>query len=515
MPNALGRDDLNETWEKFWASNGERLIWSSWIEKYSDYIHPTYTGNSIEQLNDSTPMNTDSNNFSFEQNTDTVIDNNNKIINSTEIIVSSCSPAANVVEMTDEGWNPLSPINSMDDNTWNTYRVPLCENDSLLSPRCESVTSSIPLTIGTTDSMTNVTQMTVSSYEFCGRGRADDGGSNSRMPSESSQLSGSVSSPDIGTSSISSMSQPLENGDDVNTAYLLDDTDTTMDVDQYWQILWHKHFQEQYVKHYKLFIENVRPIANKQCDISSSLRSPNTYNYSVFKYAQGTYDEFDEKESGSKNKMNKKNQGNIQQECLPSLVSNLNIHQSNDISSPALSNADTIILIPPTKIITASTNVIDVNSCVGSAGECVTDAGNTDCKSANSKDNVDEVDFTSQLLAMGLPTEFGRSLRDSGGDGDKPPDDDKPINLKRRHESDTEEPPVTDRIKAAFLLMGFSFNDKPDQDNSSNNNIIGEVVYRKKHIRLHNRNLKMKHNKPVHIYFDDDGNEIQKINEVS
>lgn len=51
--------------------------------------------------------------------------------------------------------------------------------------------------------------------------------------------------------------------------------------------------------------------------------------------------------------------------------------------------------------------------------------------------------------------------------------------------------------------MGYSYDDEVGS-------LSGEVVYRKKHIRLHNRILKMKQHKSKHIYFDDDGNEVQE-----
>lgn len=63
--------------------------------------------------------------------------------------------------------------------------------------------------------------------------------------------------------------------------------------------------------------------------------------------------------------------------------------------------------------------------------------------------------------------------------------------------------------------MGYTFNENYEQSNFQ-----GEVVYRKKNIRLQNRQLKMKYYKPKpinkHIYFDDNGveitNTIDKVN---
>lgn len=65
--------------------------------------------------------------------------------------------------------------------------------------------------------------------------------------------------------------------------------------------------------------------------------------------------------------------------------------------------------------------------------------------------------------------------------------------------------------------MGYTFNENYEQSNFQ-----GEVVYRKKNIRLQNRQLKMKYyrSKPAnkHIYFDDNGveitNTIDKVNKI-
>ncbi|GBP37833.1 hypothetical protein EVAR_21676_1 [Eumeta japonica] len=43
ISNELAENYLSEnTWEKFWSVNGERIIWASWIKKYSGYINPAY-----------------------------------------------------------------------------------------------------------------------------------------------------------------------------------------------------------------------------------------------------------------------------------------------------------------------------------------------------------------------------------------------------------------------------------------------------------------------------------------
>lgn len=60
--------------------------------------------------------------------------------------------------------------------------------------------------------------------------------------------------------------------------------------------------------------------------------------------------------------------------------------------------------------------------------------------------------------------------------------------------------------------MGYSYDDKTADDKS--NIYTGDVVYRKKHIRLHNRILKMKQHKSKHTYFDDTGAEIKEADQV-
>lgn len=153
LPDVLCPGEEGDSWEKHWSKHGEQIIWASWIDKYSDYIDPAFldeecsTGKTIhEGVKDV---------FTFEEGEDV-----NRTC--TEIIVSNCSPGSinsHQQPKDEDGWNPLSP----NSETWNTYRHPNSNLSSdffenLLSPRCESVTSSIPLTIGTTDSMTNVTR---------------------------------------------------------------------------------------------------------------------------------------------------------------------------------------------------------------------------------------------------------------------------------------------------------------------------------------------------------------------
>lgn len=74
------------------------------------------------------------------------------------------------------------------------------------------------------------------------------------------------------------------------------------------------------------------------------------------------------------------------------------------------------------------------------------------------------------------------------------------------HESDNDES-NQDKVKAAFSLMGFCFSEGEPHAPA----LIGDVVYRKRHIRQQNRQLKLKMpfvKSARHTYYDDDGNPI-------
>lgn len=68
------------------------------------------------------------------------------------------------------------------------------------------------------------------------------------------------------------------------------------------------------------------------------------------------------------------------------------------------------------------------------------------------------------------------------------------------------------KIKAAMSLFGMTYVDKERK-------WTGRIEFRKKNIRLQNRQLKLLRGsnnqiiQPKHIYFDDDGNALPDINE--
>ncbi|XP_055594662.1 trimethylguanosine synthase [Uranotaenia lowii] len=470
LPEVFGREDLQEAWEAYWNKHGESIIWASWIEKYSDYINPEYmdqvpatatgSNNSPHSKSEATPDTTydASKHFSFD---------NTEAFESkappTEIIVSTCSPHP---YSRNDGWNPLNTSPGEQD-IWTAHRSNSAENDALLSPRCDSVTSSIPLTIGTTDSMTNVTRMTISSYGF------DD---SSKVSSESSHLSESSLSEQIssGITDSSNSSDMLATEFQVGASSSLQQEDeNTQDGEQYWQILWQKHFQELYAKHYNLFM----------VERGDEPETPGNVNQ---------WPRLHKRKRNSSSGSGLVHGRSTAADQLPEMVAQLKL----DLPSP--NKKDPITNNPP----------VDADSeQKGSSDK------NTKQQSQTTECHMVE-DLSGALEAYGLPTSFGKPSRKSNnnddGGGDEDPPEDRPTTLKRCHESDTEESP-NDRLKAAFELMGYAFSDPANRNESADSiiNITGEVVYRKKHIRLHNRVLKMRqHHKPKHTYFDDDGNEI-------
>lgn len=461
LPELFNDDAHLSGWEKYWSKNGERLIWQTWIDRYIDYINPDYLSKDGIPNFQAEPLSADgASAFSFESKDIEMSESNRQ--NSTEIIIS---PPARLSsnDLRTDGWNPLSPASTADVSLRRPNQR-ASDIDNLLSPRCESVNSSIPRTIGTvTDSMTNVTRMTISSYDFC----------SSRVSSESTPTSTPTDS-----NSVSSFSDSEESDNPMTTRLsadceklLMDNKPeehvpppTGKDSEEYWQKRWQNHAQEQYVKHYNEFMEAHRML---QQEMNNSFKSDSG---SLPGEGFSKFHKQRRKKSGRK-----KNH-----ESLQRLVANLNL--KTDLAKYAQKQeAPTDGSDPPDQ---SDSTVVDTTE-------------------------------ASLMESLGLPTGFGKPSEGRKGDrdgGDEPPED-RPVTLKRSHESDSEEPNV-DRIKSHFELMGFAFGDQvPSQDGTVT---AGDIVYRKKHVRLHNRMLKMMPSaaiKPKHSYFDDDGNEVNEGNQ--
>ncbi|XP_066991970.2 dentin sialophosphoprotein [Anabrus simplex] len=325
-----GGDTRHAEWERYWATNGERLIWESWIAKYGEYINPAYLENAGDHRNqgsegqaeiteDVVPLlqEKDTSNsaslsspffpISEEKNSSVVserlISSNEELLlfqsrldstsNSTyqntyenvqlrcakkvsrthfrfssddspcatsdDVFVqqSSCdsverssfkgvSSASGGISLSgkldecEEKMCKPSRIIFEDSTTNDSSQSGLISSDNVLSPlstdesstdgsvegrfvgsRCDSMNSSVANTAVTTDSMTNVTRITISSLDFS-------------CDTDSLRSSTFSSSEDSGGSS--------------NEGVAVTETDL------YWQELWKQHFQEQYQFHYNAFV---------------------------------------------------------------------------------------------------------------------------------------------------------------------------------------------------------------------------------------------------------------------
>jgi hypothetical protein len=120
-------------------------------------------------------------------------------------------------------WSPLSPL-STDDSSGDGSG-----DDNV-------VAGSVANTALTSDSMTNVTKITVSSLDFsCG------------------DTEDSVHSSSLSSSSVGSGSAPC----------------TTDEADRYWQELWKQHFSEQYYAHYNAFLAWEQKDGNEEAEAST------------------------------------------------------------------------------------------------------------------------------------------------------------------------------------------------------------------------------------------------------
>lgn len=221
------------TWDKFWSVNGERLIWASWIKQYSDYINPAYLDenndlimeeniprdNSVDQI-----CNIKNNGKKEDESLrerkfsyDSKVNPYKKGRVSSESLIEKTNKSNEVLNNKEQAWLPIGG-----------RRRSFSEHDRIVSPR----------TLPCTDSMTNVTKITLSSDVA------------------SSHVT-SVSTP-TDEYSVSSTTSDDPSNDQTRIANLEENLDTQteeMDMDQSWQFLWKKHFGEQYALHYSSFLE--------------------------------------------------------------------------------------------------------------------------------------------------------------------------------------------------------------------------------------------------------------------
>lgn len=236
----LGDVDINEnylsedTWEQFWAFNGERIIWASWIKKYSDYINPLYLGENCLDSGDSNLPKQHSAEPICDAEEDSKQNEDESMRERKFSYDSKVNPykKGRKEQNLDEKYEKANDKTNDKDETWlPVHRRRSCsEHDRIVSPK----------TLPGTDSMTNVTKMTLSSYNITSSHVTSDS-----TPTDDYSVSSSTSDDQFNDQTRiinieeNSEEQPLED----------------LDTEQYWQFLWKKHFSEQYALHYANYIE--------------------------------------------------------------------------------------------------------------------------------------------------------------------------------------------------------------------------------------------------------------------
>jgi len=279
-------------WEKFWAKNGEQLIWASWIQKYADYINPDYFQNNTHAARDEKSQDRDINEVAtekyFEQNTHFLSETYENVHSNFAGLFDKCNdsnelksaPTSSLntnfsfedttrqevydketdkdddkdngkdenrkkivnlkISEDNNGWNSSSPF-SIEEN----YERQSNAEDERLLTRCDVTNNSTTKTNAISDSMTNVTKMTLTN--------SSSNDSNSvHLSNPMNSITSSIES------SITSSNSDQENGF------------PTEDSDKYWQLLWRENFQIEYQKHYELFVTSYKKEHNIEYDESYS-----------------------------------------------------------------------------------------------------------------------------------------------------------------------------------------------------------------------------------------------------
>ncbi|XP_041986820.1 trimethylguanosine synthase isoform X2 [Aricia agestis] len=437
-----------ETWDKFWAIHGERLIWASWIKKYSDYINPDYLDENNDILLDenSVPQKLEKAEESQKSNEnrrerkysyDSKI---NPVMGSKDDITGK--PSKNKSDTKDDSWVPIG------------RRRSISEHERIVSPK----------TLAATDSMTNVTKATLSSYNV----------TSSHVTSDSTPTDGY---------SISSSTSDDQFNDQTRIANVEDQTDEVteeLDNDQYWQLLWKKHFGEQYAIHYAYYVE-----------------------------CHNHHDQFNEL-SNNKDKV------------LDNKLEELKLENDCENSDGNSQDAQTIVEIQEEKeqkkaksgksnenrTGKSKSRKKHEHKVINSVGALLQllkeqqekESELVDASEEKSTEKVETAitpDSTMNQDTIQNPQSrnSNSSHIDEDDDNNDPPEE-RYSSLKRSHELDADEL-MSERIKSTLDVMGFSLDPTKLPK--------GELIYKKRIGKLRPPRNK-KWNAPRKIYFDDDGN---------
>ncbi|CAH0398618.1 unnamed protein product [Chilo suppressalis] len=461
------------TFEKFWAVNGERLIWASWIKNYSDYINPSY----LDQNND---LLMDDNNIPKQRSADQIYQDQqvevNKKTDEDDGIRErkfSYDSKVNPYKKNKAHPNPVDKVEETEPRNRDDPWLPLArkrscsEHDRILSPR----------TVTGTDSMTNVTKITISSYDV----------SSSHVTSESSPTE------DYSMSSTTSDDQSNDQTRIANVDEILEQPPSEeLDTDQYWQFLWKKHFGEQYALHYANYLESheEKPKEDENKQVEAVVNIPDVPN---------NVDKPEEKVEVD----HENSEGNSQEtptiiEVLTQ-VNNIKLEEKNKPKRRIKKNTNRIIgsvgmllqsLLKDEQKLKELCELNEVNE----AAEAVEGSTKT-VTDVQKPDTVDGASTTASTQQSISNTNLPSYKYD---DGDDDPPEDKPVMMKKGHEVDEEEA-AAEEVTNTFDLMGFCVN--------AANMPKGRLIYKKRVARLRPRHKRFV--APRKTYFDDEGNPCQ------
>lgn len=415
-----------------------------------------------------------------------------------------------------EGWSALSPDGTdvtFSNNSKNS------EDELLLlsgqnSNGADSFNGSLAKSTVTTDSMTNVTRITMSSFDF------------------SCDMDESIRSSSV-TSSENTSSHSSYNSSE-------------SDADLYWQQLWKQHFNEQYYTHYNAFVASHKDGFTEAVDSNpltidfltaesqsnstpSIIPQPLEEEDSSHDESNGDHDhvskpdrqsnslsmEDENAKDGSdfnKKSPNAKTAGN------PSKQKKKRAPKGKSKQARSSRIINSVGLLLQSLKVSESPSPSDPNQTSEPVMSPGGGGGKNESKSApdsNKENNASVATTTSNAGSAISPMKPLPGGDD--GDGDHP-EEHRAVNLKRSHERDPDESGL-DRARAAFNLMGYVFSVKrrASEDSGSHQPRIKSayVNYMKRNIRNQNRQLHIhltpKPKSSTHTYFDDDGNPVSNV----
>ncbi|XP_053606763.1 trimethylguanosine synthase [Plodia interpunctella] len=446
-----------DSWEQFWAINGERIIWASWIKKYSDYINPAY-------LNENNELILDENNLPKQHSADQIFTTEKTVLNNADESLRerkfSYDSKVNPYKKSHSETVDKANVNSEKDDLWMPMaRKRSCsEHDRIVSPRT---------VITGTDSMTNVTKITLSSYDI----------TSSHVTSESSPTE------DYSVSSSTSDDQSNDQTRIANVNESIDQTGSEeLDTEEYWQFLWKKHFGEQYALHYANYID----CYNNQCKDLPAINVETVLEAIIPE--EKVVDIECENSEGNSQEMPTIIEVKEVEEKVDKIKlddkSNKPKKRSKKVSNRYMGSVGVLLqnLLKEEQRKSELDEVFDA----GEGGE-------------GSKEPQVDVTDTDVAVSQNVQPVSNSFTPFSYDEGDDDPPEDKPVSLKRSHEIDEDEI-AAEKIQSTFQIMGFSI--KPGEMPK------GQLVYRRRLTKLRPPRSR-KFGVARKTYFDDEGNPYQ------